>query len=266
MTTLRTTASSSASRETSTPPDVPSRFTEILDKFGLPKVEQIRYFSDYVLYYDTRNKTAFWVYEHLTADSVRNSHVARRFSEYLPDESIHRYFRSDNSDYWRSGYSRGHLAAAGNHKLDQSSYNETYKLCNMSPQIEDGFNGGAWKYLEEHVRRLTNSYSHIYCFSGPLFLSKRESDKMYIKFEVIGANKVSVPTHFYKIMLCERSDRRYDVEAYVLPHEKISESIPLESFYEQPDTIEKAAGFLFFENVPTEEVVKINGRPRSSFL
>lgn len=83
---------------------------------------------------------------------------------------------------------------------------------------------------------------------------------MYVKYEVVGANSVSVPTHFYKIMLCERHDEKYDVEAYVLPNENISNSTPLESFYEQPETIEKAAGFLFFENVPREDVIRINGK------
>lgn len=178
----------------------------------------------------------------------------------MPDEDIHPYFRSDNSDYFRSGYDRGHLAAAANHKLEQVHCNETFKLCNISPQVGVGFNRDAWNNLEIHVRKLTNSYTHVYCYTGSLFLPKRENGKMYVKYEVIGSNNVSVPTHFYKIMLLERHDGKYDVEAYVLPNENIDNSVHLESFYVQPETIEKAAGFLFFETVPKDEVIKINGR------
>lgn len=83
---------------------------------------------------------------------------------------------------------------------------------------------------------------------------------MYVKYEVIGNNNVSVPTHFFKIALLERSDGKYDVESYVLPNENIDNNVPLNNFFEEPETIEKAAGFLFFDNVPKAEVIKINGR------
>uniref|UniRef100_T1GZV5 Endonuclease n=1 Tax=Megaselia scalaris TaxID=36166 RepID=T1GZV5_MEGSC len=252
--------SSHVSLNSSRVTNIPHRFVDILKKFQLPEIESVRYYSDYILYYDTRNKIAFWVYEHLTADSVRNSHVNRRYSEFLPEEDIHPFFRSNNGDYYRSGYDRGHLAAAANHKLEQQHCNETFRLCNISPQVGVGFNRDAWNNLEIHVRKLTNSYTHVYCFTGPLFLPRREDGKMYVKYEVIGNNNVSVPTHFFKIALLERSDGKYDVESYVLPNENIDNNVPLNNFFEEPETIEKAAGFLFFDNVPKAEVIKINGR------
>ena len=50
---------------------------------------------DYVISYDRRTRTAHWVFEHLTRDSVkRNEAVDRTKSEFREDNSIHRYFRA----------------------------------------------------------------------------------------------------------------------------------------------------------------------------
>lgn len=49
--------------------------------------------------------------------------------------SIHAYFRSTNVDYRGSGFDRGHLAAAGNHWINQESLDETFLLSNISPQV-----------------------------------------------------------------------------------------------------------------------------------
>lgn len=50
--------------------------------------------------------------------------------------SIHQFFRSTNKDYFRSGFDRGHLAAAGNHWVTQESKDETFLLSNISPQVD----------------------------------------------------------------------------------------------------------------------------------
>lgn len=44
-------------------------------------------------------------------------------------------YRSDNTDYKGSGFDRGHLAAAGNHRLSQNQVNQTFILSNMAPQV-----------------------------------------------------------------------------------------------------------------------------------
>ena len=57
-------------------------------------------YRNYVISYDTRNRTAHWVFEHLTRESVRrNDEVDRTKSDFQEDTSIHPYFRSKNTDY-----------------------------------------------------------------------------------------------------------------------------------------------------------------------
>lgn len=48
---------------------------------------------------------------------------------------IHPYFRSGVADYARSGFDRGHLAAAGNHRRTQKDMNDTFFYSNMAPQV-----------------------------------------------------------------------------------------------------------------------------------
>ena len=66
------------------------------------KNQKIRLYNcrDYILSYDKRNRTAHWVFEHLTRESVaKNEDVDRNKSNFVEDSSIHPYFRSRNSDY-----------------------------------------------------------------------------------------------------------------------------------------------------------------------
>lgn len=140
-------------------------------------------------------------------------------------------FRSQNSDYKGSGFDRGHLAAAGNHKHDQKHIEETFYLTNMAPQVGSGFNRDAWNDLEKYVRKLTKTYPNVYVCTGPLYLPKKEDDgKNYVKYQVIGTNHVAVPTHFYKVVVSETTDKTYELEAFVMPNQKIPEKTPLQVF------------------------------------
>jgi endonuclease G len=238
-----------------------SRISQIM-KYGFPGLDNIRSFDNYVLSYDKRNRVAHWVFEHITRESAKpNEGVDRSLSEFKPDESIHPYFRSQNSDYLKSGYDRGHLAAAGNHRSSQKLVDQTFYLSNMAPQVGVGFNRDAWNKLERYVRRLTRTYDNVYCCTGPLYLPRREADgKSYIKYEVIGANHVAVPTHFFKVVVCEAPDGSLVMESYVMPNQVIKDDVPLASFQVPPETIERAAGLLFFDNVARSKISRINGK------
>ena len=113
-----------------------SNISQIM-KHGFPSMDNIRSFDDFVLAYDKRNRTAHWVFEHLTREKVKRVEgIDRTSSHFLPDESIHEYFRATNDDYKKSGYDRGHLAAAGNHRWSQQAMDQTFHLSNISPQVK----------------------------------------------------------------------------------------------------------------------------------
>jgi endonuclease G len=234
--------------------------TQQIAKLGFPSFDTIRSYDNFILSYDRRNRTANWVLEHLTADNIVGQPIDRKNIEFFEDKSIHPYFRSTNEDYRGSGYDRGHLAAAGNHRSDQRLVAQTFILSNISPQVGKGFNRDVWNRLEKYCRWKARHSENVWVCTGPLYLPKREPNgKIYVSYEVIGQNHVSVPTHFFKVLVIE-SNGSFDLEAYVLPNRVIDDKTPIESFRVPVDTIERSAGLLFFERIPRNKFRSINGK------
>ena len=114
----------------------PNRTREIM-RHGYPSLENIRIFDNYVLSYDRRNRVPNWVFEHITYARLKPSSedVDRGKSEFKEDQYLHPYFRSTNADYKGSGYDRGHMAAAANHRSSQKLMDQTFFLSNIAPQV-----------------------------------------------------------------------------------------------------------------------------------
>lgn len=252
--------------DTNTKPGIESNIspnsgrTQQIARLGFPSLDTIRSYDNFILSYDRRNRTANWVLEHLTADNIVGQPIDRTNIEFFEDKSIHPYFRSTNADYRGSGYDRGHLAAAGNHRSDQRLVSQTFILSNISPQVGKGFNRDIWNRLEKYCRWKARHSSNVWVCTGPLYLPKRElNGKMYVSYEVIGQNHVAVPTHFFKVLVIE-SNGSFDLEAYVLPNCVVDDKTPIESFRVPVDTIERSAGLLFFERIPRNKFRSINGK------
>lgn len=91
-------------------------------------------------------------------------------------------------------------------------------------------------------------------------LTRKDIDgKLYVKYEVIGANHVAVPTHFFKVLVVENEKGEYEMKSFVLPNAPMSEEIPLKAFQTPIETIERAAGLLLFEKIPRKRFRRING-------
>ncbi|XP_029016810.1 endonuclease G, mitochondrial isoform X2 [Betta splendens] len=218
-------------------------------KYGFPSLANIKTRESYVTSYDPRTRTASWVIERLNPASLSGS-SNRKGCEFREDDSIHLFHRSTNDDYRGSGFDRGHLAAAANHKWSQKAMGETFYLSNVAPQ-NSHLNQNAWNNLEKMCRSLTKFYLNIYVCTGPLYLPRQEDDgKLYVRYQVIGRNHVAVPTHFFKVLILEQADGHgVELRSYVLPNEPVDEKIPLERFLVPIETIERASGLLFVPNI-----------------
>ncbi|GAB6031489.1 hypothetical protein CHUAL_009257 [Chamberlinius hualienensis] len=240
--------------------------TAQITRFGYPGFDQIRVFEDFVLSYDRRARTAHWVLEHLTKEDLEKKTIDRSQCNFQEDNKIHPFFRSTNTDYKGSGFDRGHLAAAGNHRKTQQSCEQTFLLSNMAPQVGKGFNRDSWNKLEKYVRYLTKHYKDVYVCTGPLYLARKESDgNLYVKYQVIGSNKVAVPTHFFKVIIGETAKHEFEAEAYVMPNAVIDDKTSIFSFQVPIETVEREAGLIFFDKITRKQFKRING-PKAKFI
>ncbi|XP_054583293.1 endonuclease G, mitochondrial [Eptesicus fuscus] len=219
-----------------------------LAKYGLPGLAQLKSRESYVLCYDPRTRCALWVVEQLRPERLRGD-GDRRSCDFREDESVHAYHRATNADYRGSGFDRGHLAAAANHRWSQKAMDDTFYLSNIAPQVPH-LNQNAWNNLEKYSRSLTRTYQNVYVCTGPLFLPKTEADgKSYVKYQVIGKNHVAVPTHFFKVLILEAAGGQIELRSYVMPNAPVDEAIPLERFLVPIESIERASGLLFVPNI-----------------
>ena len=107
---------------------------------------------------------------------------------------------------------------------------------------------------------MVKKFDNVWVVTGPLYLPKKEADnKFYVKYEVIGPHSVSVPTHFFKVVLCE-SKGSYSLLSYVLPNQPCDNSVALSSYIVPIDSIERAAGFLLFEKIPRNKIKVLTGK------
>jgi endonuclease G len=147
----------------------------------------------YSLLYSEEHEQAIWVAYKLKEDQLIKK--ADRKDNFRPDPSIPTG-SADLSDYKGSGYDRGHLAPAGDMVRSEEVMSESFYFSNMSPQV-GSFNRGPWRLLEEKVRDWTKQFDSLYITTGPVF------DTIIQK---IGANEVSVPGHYYKVLLAKTAE------------------------------------------------------------
>jgi len=219
-------------------------------KYGYPGTENIKVREGHVLSLDRRNKNAHWVCEMITASTLSQNNASRKSCHFWEDQSEPEMFRAKLSDYKRSGFDRGHMTPAGDHHESLAALHDTFSLSNMSPQVGEGFNRGIWEKLETHCRQLTSTHDRVYICTGPLYLpTVRENGRQYVKYEVIGAGRVSVPTHFFKTVLCENDNGKNHIEAYIMPNVNIPGNVSLTTFQVPLQDVERSSGHLFFDSL-----------------
>jgi endonuclease G len=165
----------------------------------------------YLLAHDPNRKGPIWVAERLTREKVGVS--LDRSNDFRPDPDVEVWERAEISDYKGSGYDRGHMAPAGNMRWNEQAMSESFFLSNIVPQTGPGMNRGIWKILEEKVRLWALSRGEVYIYTGPIYGGA--------ELPTIGANRVTVPTHLYKIIY---DPVAVDAIAFIMPNIKLKSS------------------------------------------
>lgn len=205
-------------------------------KLGVPgKADKIIDRPGYALGYIEYHEQPAWVIYHLTKEQALTK-AAKRGDDFREDPEIPTG-SATLADYRRSGYDRGHLAPAADMAFSVRTMSDSFYMSNMSPQ-KPAFNRGIWKNLEAQVRYFAITEKDIYVVTGPV-LPKT-------KTVTIGGNRVTVPTHYYKVIYDRTPPEK--MIGFILQNE--GSNRPLRDFAVTVDAVEDATGLNFFSTVP----------------
>lgn len=235
-----------SSHDDSNEPFVYSHYEQENSLPGHPVSSFIVNRSGYSLAYDARLRNPAWVFENLTAESVRGDVDRSQFS-FKEDEQIPQHLRATLASYKGQGLDQGHMAPAADHRSHPEAMSDTFYLTNICPQCPQ-FNREYWSKLEKHVRDLTKEYRNVSVITGPLYLPYQEGKRRFVKYQVIGQDDVAVPSHFFKVIVLEDEKGKREVRTYVMPNRVISPNTPLDQFKSTVQKVEKAAGLLLFNS------------------
>lgn len=188
----------------------------------------------YTLSYSEKHEQAEWVAYELTKNQISSSKHKRPY--FTTDTKV----KTKSAAWWNyknSGYDKGHLCPAGDRKFSKKAHDATFLTSNISPQKHD-FNAGVWNRLEQKTRYWATKYDKLYVITGGVLKDN---------LQTIGDEKVSIPTHFYKILL-DYTQPEVKAIAFLIPHKKSNK--PLYDFVVSIDMIEQITGIDFFPNLP----------------
>jgi endonuclease G len=204
---------------------VPGKADTIIDRIG------------YSLGYIEYHEQPAWVIYRLT-DKEATTKAAKRGNDFREDKEIPTG-SATLADYRRTKYDRGHLAPAADMAFSNKTMSESFYMSNMSPQTGP-FNRGIWKNLEEQVRQFAIVEKDIYVVTGPI-LPKT-------KTITIGANKVTVPEYYYKVVYDLTPPQK--MIGFILPNKGSNKA--LQDFAVTVDAVEEKTGLNFFSTLPKD--------------
>lgn len=208
---------------------------------------QVVHHNYYSLSYSEAHEQAEWVAYELKASYISTSNHKRPYFEI--DKSV-KTGAAHWKNYKNSGYDRGHLCPAGDMRFSKAAHDETFLTSNISPQ-EHNFNSGVWNRLEQKVRYWAKKYDGVYVVSGGILQKGLRG---------IGEEQVSVPEHFYKVLIDYNSGKP-KVLAFLIPHKDSNQ--PLYTFVVSVNTIETLTGIDFFPKLP--DAIEENLEASSSY-
>ena len=214
----------------------------------------------------TRNYSFIWDYDNLVAPWVAyplckwniGNNIKRTnawgLDPLLPDGKQPVLFNgfSEGNGGW---YARGHQIPSADRLTSYDSNAMTFYGTNMTPQIQNGFNGDIWANLEDKVRVWARETDTLYVVTGCVIDYPDGQEVKYAKDN--NGKKVTVPTAYYKVVLRYMKDATFGYSGYSacavwLDHKVYSSSSINSSYSMSVDDLEKKTGIDFFVNLPAK--------------
>ena len=200
--------------------------------------ENLRVYQGYTSAYNTKTLIPDWVAYELTAEEL-GFEGDRDDKIFSMDKSFNGK-QARREDYSGSGWTKGHMAPAGDFFWSDEALTETFYFMNVCPQAEE-LNRKDWNYLEKQVRKWAREYGKVWVVSGPIIGQN--------KYGTIGDDKVVVPDAFFKAVMV-RNGAMYSSIAFVMGNDK--QRYYLADCSMSVNALEKLTGLDFFPALPDD--------------
>ena len=159
-------------------------------------------YDAFAILHSGESKTAVYVAQKLNRASVADADEKRK-DKFFVDARLPAAERATLEDYKRSGWSRGHMAPAGDMPTVQAMA-QSFSLANMVPQAAK-HNGGAWaKTVEEATRKYAaRADGDVFVLTGPVY------DPSIAQSPAIGPGQVRVPKYLFKLVYDQARNRAW---------------------------------------------------------
>lgn len=185
-------------------------------------------------------------------DDTNSGGYVKREDNFIEDTDIPAEYRTRQSHYSGSGYTRGHICASADRWNSLEANRQTFLYSNMQPQLYS-FNGGIWANLEAKVRSWNKAGMRdtLYVVKGGTI--DHSSDILEVTH-----TGLTVPKYFFMAILCKSSspvnggyraigfylehrsnyDNENDLAPYIVSIDRLEELTDLDFFCNLPDVIE----------------------------
>jgi len=204
--------------------------------------------NGYVVSYSRDLVGPKWVAWKVTGPNIKANY--QRSKNFRSDPTLPKSWpRARNSDYKRSGWTRGHLVASGERSADRRANAKTFVYSNIVPQAEKN-NAGPWNHFEHYYRDLASNGHDVFVLAGGVYSPNPQR---------IGQNQVAVPDATWKVaVVLEKGQTLKDVDqntrviSIVVPNNNHSVRLDqsFADFRTSPAAIEAMTGNKFFSALP----------------
>lgn len=209
---------------------------------------------NYSYLYDASKYTSYWVAYPLCSGHLGTGRDEDWGFDPLIPQSLQTSVRRSYGASYGSGnfYARGHQIPNGDRNGVRPMMRQTYFSTNMTPQIQNRFNGGIWASLEGRVRGFVPSGDTLYVVTGAAFNKIGENREIVMITNRNDNKRLPVPNYYWKVVLKVRRNSGTVTAASAIGfwfvHEETSGSP--DEYAKSVDQIERWTGFNFFVNLP----------------
>ena len=216
---------------------------------------------NYTFLYDEDTYTSYWVAYPLCAAHTTNG----RQEDWGYDPKINTIHQTSvakgygtsmqTENYPKNFYARGHQIPNADRNAVPQMQAQTYYSTNMTPQLQNGFNGGIWAKLEAAVRGAVPQDDTLYIVTGAAF---RKFNENLAAAQIVNKNDgktLPVPNYYWKAVLkVKRSGGQINdamAIGFWLPHKDLK-GHSYADYAVSVGQIQQWTGFDMFVNLPDE--------------